>query len=57
MKNFYRPIEYKMPVAVAKTLLKTRSATELKMRPNEFLCKVVNEQYGLLGNCTKVITY
>lgn len=53
MKN----IEYKMPVGVAKNLLKMRSDSELKMNPNTFLCKIVNEQYNLLGKCTKVVTY
>lgn len=57
MKNFYKPIEYKMPIAVAKALLKDRNTADLKMQLNDFLCKIVNEQYGLLGNCVKVITF
>lgn len=48
-------IEYKMSDAMARELLKTRKGEEIKMRPNDFLCKVVNEQFGLLGECKRVI--
>lgn len=50
-------IEYKMPVAMAKEILKMRKGEEKKMKPNDFLCKYVNEQYNLLGTCTRVIQY
>jgi hypothetical protein len=50
-------IEYKMPVEMAKTLLKNRKGDEAKMRPNDYLCKIVNEQFGLKGYCTNVIQY
>lgn len=50
-------IEYKMPKAKADTLLKDRSGTDARMHPQAYLCKVVNESYGLKGYCTKVITY
>ena len=52
-----RSIEYKMPVAMAETYLKQRKGNDAKMNPNEFLCKLVNEEYGVLGNCVNVITY
>ena len=52
-----RPIEYKMPDKMARELLKERKGEEAKMRPNDYLCKVVNEQFGLMGHCTKVIRY
>ena len=48
-------IEYKMPTMVAKEYLKMRSAEDKKMKPNDYLCKVVDEQYGLLRKCTRVI--
>lgn len=50
-------IEYKMPEAMARELLKNRKGDETKMRPNEFLCKVVNENFGLKGHCVNVIRY
>ena len=50
-------IEYKMPEHAAKELLKMRKGEEIKMTPNEYLCKVVNEQYGLLDRCVRVIKY
>ena len=50
-------IEYKMPEAMAKAYLNERTAEEKKMRPNDFLCKIVNEEFGLKGYCTRVIRY
>lgn len=50
-------IEYKMPEAMAKTYLNGRNAEEKKMHPNDFLCKIVNESFGLKGYCTHVIRY
>ena len=35
-------IEYKMPDKMARELLKNRKGDETKMRPNDFLCMVVN---------------
>ena len=34
-------IEYKMPEAMAKAYLNGRTAEEKKMRPNDFLCKMI----------------
>ena len=56
-KPFYRPIEYEMPKELAKQILATRKGEERNMHPLEFLKKVVNEEFGLLGNCIKVTTY
>lgn len=50
-------IEYKMPEAMAKAYLNGRTAEEKKMHPNDFLCKIVNEGFGLKGYCTHVIRY
>ena len=46
-----------MPEAMAKAYLNGRTAEEKKMRPNDFLCKIVNEEFGLKGYCTRVIRY
>ena len=52
-------IEYKMPVEMAENLLKKRKGVEGvgKMTPNEYLCYVVNEEFGVKGNCVRVITF
>lgn len=49
--------EYKMPDKMAREFLKNRSAEDKKLNPNEYLCRIVNEQFGLLYNCVKVIRY
>ena len=51
------PIEYKMPEAFAKHLLKKRKDDESKTRPQEYLCNYVNEQLGIKGTCVKVIYF
>ena len=50
-------VEYKMPKAMADALLKERKDGDKKMRPQEYLVKVVNDNFGLLRTCTKVIIY
>lgn len=55
-KPFYRPIEYEMPKALAKQLLAERKGADRNLHPQVYLCKVVNEDFGLLGNCIKVTT-
>ena len=52
-----RNIEYKMPTVFAKTLLKNRKGNDVKLKPNEYLCKYVNEQFCVKGICTKVILF
>ncbi len=52
----YRDIEYSMTAAMAKELLRTRKGTDLNMHPQAFLCKYVNEQLKIKGNCVKVNT-
>lgn len=46
--------EYKMTEAMAKAILNTRKGEEKKMRPQEYLCKFINEQRGLKGTCIRV---
>lgn len=48
--------EYKMSAEMAKALLATRKGDEKKMRPQEYLGKVVNEQFCLRLPVTKVFT-
>ena len=50
-------VEYKMPKEMASRLLEDRKGNDSKMRPNDYLCKVVNEEFGLKGYCTHVITF
>lgn len=53
-KPWYRPIEYEMPKEMAKVLLAERKGTDRNIHPQEYLKKVVNEDFGILGNCVKV---
>lgn len=46
--------EYKMTNEMAEALLKERKANEKKMNKNEYLIKVVNEQFGIKGTCVGV---
>lgn len=50
-------IEYKMPEKMAKEYLKARKGEDSRLTPKEYLCKIVNEEFGLMGYCTNVITY
>ena len=57
MTNKAGYIEYKMPKQMAQEYFKLRKGEEQKMRPNEYLCKIVNENFGIKGYCTNVITF
>lgn len=48
-------IEYKMPEAMAQMYLKQHKGKVSS--PNEYLCKIVNEEFGIKGNCVRVITF
>lgn len=50
-------IEYKMPERMAQAYLKMRKGDDMKRNPQEYLCKIVNEEFGLKGHCVKVIRY
>lgn len=56
-RDMRRPIEYKMPEEMAKAYLKMRNMKESKRNAQEYLCKIVNEEFGLMGHCTRVILY
>ena len=47
-------VEYIMPRLMADELLNTRKGQDKNMDPQNFLVKVVNEDFGLLYNCTQV---
>ena len=49
-------VEYQMPKKFADELLKARKGQEKNMHPQDFLVKYVNDECGLLHNCTKVTT-
>lgn len=55
-KPFEGGIEYEMSKEMAKQILATRKGAEQNMLPQKFLCQVVNEEFGLKGNCTRVLT-
>lgn len=47
--------KYEMPNSMAREYLKDRKGSDAKMDANDFLCKVVNDNFGLKGRCVKVI--
>lgn len=47
-------VEYTMAKTLAQELLKNRKGEEKKMRPNDYLCKVVNTEFGLKGCCSLI---
>lgn len=52
-------VEYKMSNRMAKEIIRSYKAVPslAKLRPQEILVYYVNEQCGLMRNCSKVITY
>ena len=50
-------IEYKMPKEMASMYLKTAKGDFAKKHPQEYLIKVVNEEFGIRGTCVNVITF
>ena len=52
----YGPVEYRMSPVLAKELLKNRKGADVKMRTQDYLCKYVNEECGLKGQCVVVTT-
>ena len=47
-----KTVEYHMPYLMAKDLLKSKPSN---LTPQQFLCKVVNETFGIKGYCSRVI--
>lgn len=48
-------VKYSMKYSTAQALLKDRQGKDKQMRPQDYLVMYVNEQLGLLYNCTEVI--
>ena len=55
-KPYEGGIEYEMTKEMAKQILATRKGTDQNIPPQKFLCQVVNEEFGIKGNCVRVIT-
>lgn len=55
-KPYYGGIEYEMTKLMAKEILNERKGADRNVHPQVYLCKVVNETFGLKGYCTRVIT-
>lgn len=55
LDNKVGSIEYQMGKEMADELLKSRKGADKNMQPQDFLIKYVNEECGLLYNCTRVI--
>lgn len=54
-ENQYGPyFEYNMSKAMASDLLTNRIGEDKKMRPHDYLVKVVNSEFGVMGTCIKV---
>ena len=50
-------VEYKMPEKMVKAYLDSRKDSEKKRPIQEFLVNIVNQEFGLKGQCVKVIPY
>lgn len=48
-------IEYKMPEKMAQTYIKMHNGKIPNV--NDYLCKIVNEEFCLKGHCVKVVRY
>ena len=47
--------EYQMTKEMANELLKARKGADKNLRPQDYLIKHINEEFGLLYNCVKVV--
>jgi hypothetical protein len=50
-------IKYKMSEAMADAYLKGRKGEDKKKNAQEFLCNLVNTQFGIKGNCVEVLFF
>ena len=55
VKNDIGNVEYKMTKDMADFYLKTRKGDAKKKHPQEFLCDVINTEFGVKGHCTRVL--
>ena len=49
--------EYKMTKEMANAYLNTRKGEEKKKHPQEYLCQIVNNEFGIKGTCTRVLFF
>ena len=50
-----RKFEYQMDRAMFNDLISNRKGENKKKNPHKYVIDVINEQFGILGVCTKVI--
>ena len=50
-------IEYKMTRELAESYLKDRKGKDANSEAQEYLCKIVDEQFGLKAKCTRVLFF
>ena len=50
-------IEYKMTKEMADAYLKSRKGDDKKKHQQEYLCEVVNTEFGIKGTCVKVLFF
>ena len=49
--------EYKMTKDMAHAYLNSRKGDDKKKHPQEYLCQLVNNEFGIKGTCSKVIFF
>ena len=49
--------EYKMSKEMANAYLNARKGEEKKKHPQEYLCQIVNDNFGIKGTCTRVLFF
>lgn len=49
--------EYKMNKDMANAYLNARKGEDKKKRPQEYLCQIVNDNFGIKGTCIKVLYF
>lgn len=49
--------EYKMTKEMANAYLNARKGEEKKKHPQEYLCQIVNDNFGIKGTCTRVLFF
>ena len=49
--------EYKMTKEMANAYLNARKGEEKKKHPQEYLCRIVNNEFGIKGTCTRVLFF
>ena len=49
--------EYKMSKEMANAYLNARKGEEKKKHPQEYLCQIVNNEFGIKGTCTRVLFF